>query len=456
MNVHMIISCRFLVSFESSVDGFTFQGADVQIGTHAERAQGMRISNCVFDMRNGGTDNTIGPDFGILLVPIWDARETEQLYNPLSYKIFNNTFIQGFRKDEGGAEELAKSWSVGICNVGDPASSFTLSDPLPLHGPSELSIQNNLFRCLPNKKRTSLLGIDSGDTSIAPGGGSRSGPTNAFGIGTVGGTNPKYESAIFGPPATPPTPRVNINQGGSGVDPGFIGEMISQLQASTLINKPLLDWRLLPDSALVDQGSGPLYSGSNGIFTATNGLSYNDNPTSPISSFDFDGDGHGSPRWVGSHPDIGFDETDLFVVAGCYGNGSKSHETPFETQVLPGNPDRTLIFPGPGTAHLWFTLVQYDPGLIPAWTISPGTTPGDPGAAGINYLDPITAKSVALPSPTTTVWTNPVDNNTHTWAQTILNWPDVGTVESHFNQQVLFRPTGSSSVFVSNLQFEIY
>lgn len=446
-------------SVEEMFDGFTLQGGDVQVRVWGEGHLFGRISNCIFDLRQeNSVDIFHSPSFGILMVAVWFGDLIPTGYGELDFNVFNNTFIQGWRRGDGVLETAIPS-NVAICDVNDPIPISILgksSDPdLTVRGVSDPSIQNCVIRSLPGFPRTALLGIDSADTTTAFG--TAPGPTDAFDSTLVGGTNGTFASAIVG---SPPVPKVDLFPGGpSFEDPAWVGEMIGDTQSLNV-----RDWRLLPDSILVDQGTSPLPFGSCELLVASNLTFYLAEPfsallpASPFSSFDWDGEGHANPRRNGE-VDIGYDETDLFVVAGCYGNDSNSHNNPWDVTIPQGIPTRTMIFPSAGSAQVFATLFPYLPGFFPAWTIPPGTI--DPGisfgALGTGWLDlGLLLNSAFTVSPATFVWLNPIDAATHVFGQDQIIYDEGTQAPVYLNEQGVFAPAGGGPLRTTNVQSEYF
>lgn len=454
---------------DTSIEGFTFQGGDVQIYTVADGNMAPRASNCVFDMRNSGSQGLLGPDFGVLLVSPWNAQL--QGYSDLSARIFNNTFIQGWRLADGSAE-VSKPDSVAICNVNNPMDiSGDLDPDQTLRGIGEPSIQNNIIRQLWDNPRTSMLGVDLADVTVLNG--TRTGPTNAFATGSATSENSAYVSQIiaeFPLQPLPPAPRIAIGNSGTSDDPGFVGEMIGGKQSTLQLADPnIRDWRLLPDSPLVDLGSSPNFANPcAGRLTATNNTSYVENPASPAISFDWDGEGYGNPR-IGSAPstlgtgapevDIGCDEADLLVVAG-YANDTKGYATNSWAggDLEDGNQEKIYIFPFAGQARpLRTKLAIPQPAppclLVPAWTIPPGTeAPPVQVPIGTLYLDRDILTAGLLVNPTPQSWTNTESGLVHDFAWTIATEPDL---DEYYNLQVSYKPDGATARILTNLQSEI-
>lgn len=448
----------FLVD-DTSLEGFTLQGGDVQVYMRNEADSAARISNCVFDLRAGGSQGLYGPSFGILTVAQYHPFLPGEGYADVRWNILNNTFIQGWLRFDGSTE-VALEDNVAICNVNHPLDPAVWGPPpntdpnRTLRGMAEHSIQNNLFRQLPSHPRTAMLGVDLDDVTVVTG--TNPGVTNAFAPGAAASENQAYVSLIYSPlPAVafPPIAKVTIGDGVN--DPGFVGEMIGSHLAAHLDDPDIRDWRLLPDSSLVNQGSSPSFNTNpcGGRLTAANGTGYIENPGSPVISFDWDGDGYGNPRTVGGETDIGFDETDLLVVAGSYGNDTKGHWTNgWGIQLPDGNDTKIYVFPSEGGARLLFT----DPGLVglPAWTVPPGTvSPPVQVNIGTLYLDRDILKVGVLQNPTTDTWQNPLGVNLfHTFARSIAT--DANDLDEYYNVQISFKPTGGDRV-LTNLASEI-
>jgi hypothetical protein len=443
-------------------DGFTIQGADIQVYAETEISALGRVSNCVFDMRNGGDEELAGPSFGFLTVSIWFGDNGIQ-YPPNSFHILNNTFVQGWKWGPGTESvDLALPQNVAICdvNVPDPPTG-TFVDPNPLQrGVGNHSIQNNVIRCLPSPvfRRTSFLGVDTGDTSVVGGAN-----TNAFGLGLAGGLDltGTFSSAI-GPAGlgTPPAPRVNtlVN------DPAFVGEMIASRHSVRS-----RDFRLLPSSPLRDVGVAPTpQPGCASTLTAAN-LTAHTEYAGPLSgetwrpaTFDFDGEVHGNRRVIGSTVDIGMDEIDVFVVAECYGNDTKSHNLPWDPTITPaiptGVPQRSMIFPTSGTALIGLFAFTFTPGF--AWDSGPDPLTHPPGTVALptvfvpgwpaTYMFPSLIQTVTV-NPAT--WTNWIDGSLESFGEQRITVVEGGAY--YFNEQAYFAPTSGAPV-MSNLQFEYH
>jgi len=354
---------------EAMIDGFTFQGGDVQVYDVREAPLGGRVSNCVFDMLHMSDADVPGPDFGVLMVSEYD-------WNAGGYKenlmhILNNTFIQGWMSPTG--EITAKPEAVGICDVNYPFSEYAPwgNDPNPeLRGVGSPNVQNNLFRYA-ETARTPMIGLDLTDVTVSVG--SATGPSNAFDPslpGTVPGERDitgLFCSRVIGGPL--PAPAVNPIPGAGGTDPAFVGELLSSAYGQGM--SVSRDWRILPDSILVDAGIGP---DSYGTLTAGNGRTYDEPSLAPESSFDFDGEVYGNVRIAGDAPDIGFDETSRMIHIGGYGNDTRTYGLgcPIGCGTTPGQMVRGMIFPNPGT----YTLVRTRTRMGPTGYTGPFINPG--------------------------------------------------------------------------------
>lgn len=483
----------------SMFDGFTIQGADIQVYAETEGGpRGGRVSNCVFDMRHEGEEMLAGPFFGVSIAAIYFG-ESGIDYFDMPFYLFNNTFIQGQRYGETDADvDLSREDSVAICNLNDPAPpcAFPIcyEDPdLTIRGVSDLHIQNNLIRCLDLFPRTAMLGIGSDDSQVIVS--SRPGvyDSNAFDAAQVGGTS--VPTGLFtsnlpidpgsGAPLTP-VPAVDL----TGPDPGFVGEFLSATSTPAV---RIRDQRLLPTSVLLDMGASPAWTPGDceADFTAGNGLNHVDvTRSSPLSSFDFDGDVHGNPRIVGEDVDIGMDEIDIVCQAGSFGNDTKSHHLSYDPTLtvdsvgiplIPtGRPERDYIFAVPTTFWHLSQMYGFNPAVPALWTvtgvwthmpgslafetteIAPGTPIGLPGVEiwidffGIFTGLPIQAAPLVGSFATTTVpFTNLESLQVHD--PEVFRWTADETVTpvppTHFTQELLLIDPVLGFV-TSNLQAE--
>jgi hypothetical protein len=460
--------------FEASVENFTIQGCKVQAYGYNEGDLSFRVSNCLFDMRDNGIDFIAGPDFGVLMVDGVQTIGGQPTYHKVTPKIFNNTFIQATQLGDGFTIEAAVPQNVAICNSNDPAPLGFIEDPTPfLFGPDKPSIQNNLIRDLPGFKRTAMLGIDRTDTTVSVG--TFIGSTNAFDKNEalnvdLTGT---YQAQIIG---LVPTPRVNT----ASRDPGFVGELIGKLKfAAGLPFWQLHDFRLIPDSVLADRGSSPRYTTTcNGTFTAGNGTTYIDHPITAWKhgAFDYDGEGHGNFRTVATgtavvETDIGFDEIDNLIVAGSYGNESKSHNIPWDFTINFGDSNRSYIAPvaagAPpvfmslfGTSSVYPPAAAFDfyPGLAPlgaSFIPAPGMAPSFFWLAGPIALFgnfPMTPTAVADVL-------NPLSFHNFLLFQSSIT--EIGP-PTYFNEQVIYVDAAGNPILnfplnrLSNAQSELF
>lgn len=461
--------------FSEFIDGFTFQGGDVQVYFDAEGDLLGRVSNCVFDMLDHQSTavGIPGPDFGILMVSVYCPSVP---YFDNNVTILNNTFIQGW-SPQVGEEITSDPDAVAICDVNDPLCELSEErrDPDPsLRGVGAPNIQNNLIRYC-DTPHTPFLGIDLGDTSAFVGGVAT--PSNAFDPtlpGIIPGALNRTGTFCSSPLAALPVPAVNPIPATGGSDPAFVGEMLSSAYGNpTTLSR---DWRILPDSILVDAGVAPI----NGTITAVNGTVYTEPGLIPEQSFDFDGEVYGNSRIVGDAPDIGFDEFELMINAGGYGNDTRTYGSPcpLDCPGTPGIRGRALIFPSSGTYSLFHTWTimsnQGYPGpLSPMgywWAFSsqfgtavpPAFTPGL-GFVWIQIPPLVTPLPFIIPgapianAPVTSIqqYSPPCDPfSSHSFgiageSASLLNF-DLSSC-FYLNEQVVFSPTPSTAV-LSNLQ----
>ena len=449
------------------IEGFTFQGGQVQIYTYPENAQAVRISNCVFDLREGGDELLPGPEFGILLTPVWiKTGEDTGFYPELEYHVLNNTFIAGYQIT-ATTRDLSTQSCVALANSNDPAvwAGPHNHDPnQTIRGVSDLNVQNNLFRILPTQLAMATIGIDSTDITAAvgvpPPGVSLPTPTNAFDPADAGVLSADFahkwasgldSGKLLGAPvlaidtSTPPT-----------IDPGFVGEMIGQTQ-SGLALPHVRDWRLLQTSRMKDIGTQPVVpTPTTAMLGATDGITYVESTLAGDRAFDWDGEGFGNPRIVDGAIDVGYDEIDQLTIAGSYGNDTKSHGYPYEQHgVTPGNIQRTYIKRPFSTVALYTSFRPYVGGR--AYDIPPGSTTTGSGPGGIVpwYL--------AIPynptGPTTWVnvgWLNPIDGFSHAVNLSIVtlnDYPPPTPAPVYLNTQAVVN--NASGQTTSNLQAEI-
>ncbi|MCC7014454.1 MAG: hypothetical protein IT454_17975, partial [Planctomycetes bacterium] len=277
------------------LDGFSFQGGDVQVLLMSHALQpalwsSSRISNCVFDMRHGWAVSgsaappqaqLAGPYFGIMM----QRRSIAQTSGVVGYLdgstlIAHNSFI--FAEWGDSATNQGWAWesrleAVGIIDVTNPVFSTGQYDPYTLpRGVGNPCIVGNLFRTRPEflsnpppsplpPKPFAMLGISLDDTLVWNG--QSFVQTNAFDPARVGSTNGNGSSGsgfnarptasmrvetgaansfndlwncstytqTQQPPncsaTAAPTPAVAIWDGSSGFDPAFVGEYLATVQS---------------------------------------------------------------------------------------------------------------------------------------------------------------------------------------------------------------------------------
>ncbi|MCC6408208.1 MAG: hypothetical protein IT453_13680 [Planctomycetes bacterium] len=366
LDKRVLVDARGWVNAFDFIDGFTFQGGDVQIYAPLEAEGSMTVSNCLFDL---ATDVKDGPaQIGYLLVSTWlslyDGTPGTECagYYPLKRPhILNNTFLFGYTNYSTTGQRLdttALTDAVGVVDVNDPRcydTSGTDHDCDPtLRGVNDPNVQNNLFRILPSQgSQVVMLGLDDGDTSAMTTGGA-SVSTNAFPLTGVGGQSPSpmlFSGIAAG--AGVPTPKVDLTpvSGSIANDPAFVGEFLAMKQPATLGSHR--DFRLMPGSSMIDQGQEPLNVGGN-VFElqAKNGTVYRrlagpQGIDTDYDSYDWDMEYHGNVRIAGAHVDIGFDEFHSLIACGTYSNDDASHN------VTHG--PLTAVKHGP-SADRWFVI----------------------------------------------------------------------------------------------------
>lgn len=390
--------------FDEVVQGFTTRGGDVQLYFETEFGASAVVSNCLFDMLDETPDDSdslfpflSGPTFGVLLVS--DYLGEGLPYLPPVLKFLNNTTIMGWQPDPSDSlASLVTSQieAVGFCDVNDPltlyGSAFT-PDPNPtLRGVGDPMVVNSIFRTLPPQSPLSpfwfglaMLGVDSTDTTIIVG--SRMGESCAFDqllVGTATGLGTFTSAIVAG--TILPFPWIDVNPnnppGASGLarDPGFVGEYINRTYTSVK-DGFVRDWRLLPDSVYIDQGSTPL----GGMLQTANLTAYV-RPQSFVDTYDYDGEHHGNLR-IASPPtapaatgdvDLGFDEASNFIAARSYANDSVSHDQ-FSVRVqypggtAAGQAFREFILPSGGAGE-FFALFNTLAPFLPCPPLLPFTT----------------------------------------------------------------------------------
>ncbi len=422
---------------ESMIDGFTFQGGFVQayFPVLGSQVRG-RVSNCLFDMRDGGIDGLTGPSFGVLMVSLFDGSGGVP-YHSGEIFVLNNTFLHGWNKVP--SPEVSVPEAVAICNMTDGL------DGSPSIGLNTPSIQNNLIRHHPDHPRVAFLGVDRPSTSTA--GNQR---TNAFDPTQPYESNGTYASLIAGGSSNQPITAVNLDIQANR--PGFIGEFLSHSALHFFLpNRHLRDFRILPQSSVIDQGQAP----QNDILVAGNGTTYYE-MESFVSSFDWDGEGHGNPRVEGNAPDIGFDELGAFIVCASYGNDSRSHDTPYHPTVQQGNTWKVFFLPDLGTYSIRATMLPWFP--AGSYLRPPGSIEGLPTTLGTEYLNP--AQTLVAGSGAINVfrpYTDPIGTSYQLATTTEVPLSEPPTPQ-HVCQQWIFEPffpLGSAPI-LTNLQREIF
>ncbi|MBI4884927.1 MAG: hypothetical protein HY826_12825 [Actinobacteria bacterium] len=216
------------VDVPEMLDGFTFQGGDVQVLFQSDQKfnvassfvelQG-RVSNCVFDMRHNWRDRLAdsviaGPFFGVLMAKHWfDMTDGFSGYVDQPIVIHNNTFImaQWGKPLEGGNRQWvndSRRDAVGIIDCTYPGCDkwpvAKRDVDLYVRGVGNPMIFNNLFRTRPvpaggswATKPMAMLGIDAGDTGVRVNGTGPFRQTNVFAPGRVGANNAASGSATF-------------------------------------------------------------------------------------------------------------------------------------------------------------------------------------------------------------------------------------------------------------------
>ena len=373
------------------LDGFSFEGGDVQVLVSSSfaspEALSGKITNCVFDLchdwkvRPDSALSVSGPSFGVMLTKNLRQGTSVLGYLEQNFLIANNTFAFA-RFVEGGQSALAGSKfnAVGIIDVTNPCFGVFCNTHPELLGLGSPIIANNLFRTPPSMGQVrAMLGID--DTDVQTNDGTSFLASNAFAFTTAasaksnhnGTSSPgfysrpvvptktldpgpgdfllNYAGGSAGPSAPTPVPAIPIWDGSAAsgqIDPGFVGEYLSSFITATGTIPWVLDWRLMPYSALKDRGIFTRVSTTDlrPVFSASNGAIIIDPPCQELASFQWDGEGYGNPRIVGGLIDIGFDEIDSLIACGSWGNHSNSHNLPstvLQPSAVQGRPDRIFI-----------------------------------------------------------------------------------------------------------------
>ncbi len=385
--VHLSWACE--PETAEMLDGFTFQGGDVQVD-FSEIDDPLptrgRISNCVFDMRHGysvtvsldGVPSTFtvnGPSFGLMMVKRWfDAGIGITGYLDQLVHVVNNTFLMAEFEHPTGWVNRARQGAVGVIDVTDPKCGPGGDDNELLRGLGHPALQNNVFRTRTDNatqgtNSMALVGIALDDVRVQDPNTSLFVDTNGYPLRRVGSSSSgSTQLASFGSlpvravitgtvdfgdlldlgcstsdpvwicqpgtlsgceaDALPSSPAVILwdgdpNPAAQEFDPAFIGEY---LRTVIPVKTTYRDWRLIPGSALRDQG---LWFTNNLFRSTAGGNTYNfihsESPCAFLAFADWDGEHYGNPRIVDGRPDLGFDEIQLGVMCGNFANHSHSH-----------------------------------------------------------------------------------------------------------------------------------
>jgi hypothetical protein len=420
--------------YSESIDGFTFQGGDVQVlfqtyyqnTTFAEPLSG-KLTNCIFDMRHdwtayvqgsGGavTEQVHGPYFGVMMSKAYMGQQNNGYFDQ-TVLVANNTFVLA-EWNFGGTWTNSRDSAVGIIDVTDVGCAnapFSCQnaigvDPNPsLRGVGNPGIMNNIFRTWPNDQQPgigmAMLGIDAQDTLLIIGSGSGQ-DTNAFAPGRVGTSNQPFSSVprfsytvgtvmsggfLIGTLVNDnaadtalvplPAPKVTLWTGTSPVpageiEPGFVGEFGKVIFGQ--VNTTSRDWRLMPSSPLQDAG---LFDKATGVNAFANGTSFSEPSDSELRSFDWDGEGYGNSRVAGPAIDIGADEVHLMVMTWAYAPDSRSFSSTgfLNPSAVSAGDRRVMILPSPIglnaqslTVHGAYSIPTL-PVPLPGWVQPPAT-----------------------------------------------------------------------------------
>lgn len=529
------------------IDGFTFQGGDVQVYVCPGYQNGFnvlgggplaaRITNCVFDMRHQwaaseqvdgtppfATYSVDGPWFGVLMAKPHYSLGPGQPdgYFEEEVLIASNTFILAEWRLGTGWIHTARSDAVAIMDVVDPAPNNGIADlNTQLRGLGNPIIINNLIRTWPGVQPASsghmaMLGIERTDTRIID---LNNAPrdTNAFVPSRVGTTNGTFRSApvqrvqtavvtlslggtvytvgpLFNCTSTPagapctvtaaPVTAVVLWDGSTSSspaphDPAFVGEYLTTL--TNVVPPTYRDWRLLPESPLIDAGWYlPGMTFENGSTRFLPGTA-----CPQIESFDWDAEGYGNPRIVSGAIDIGCDEVHMLIMGGSYANDSTAHnenmmpKAHLHPSAVDGVATRQLItlqlFAGqamqingtmnspasqPPRLPMW---IQPPVTLVPS-TVDAGAVPGY-HVRYISQSNPAPAPTPwAFPSMGLTTWNlgnfmgmpNPTPQ-THNFVRVSLpdnECPQTACSHSYFNTQALVDFGSPGARYLSNLQVE--
>lgn len=370
------------------LDGFTFQGGDVQVafeyGQNDHYPQSGRVSNCVFDMRQ--FPGFEGPEVGLLMSSAFQLVQGSFCgYFNQRVHVVNNTFILA-EYTASGWQNLSKFGAVAILNCTDHRRFLNFPDGkdtnTSLRGLGSPGIQNNVIRTAPQNDPVdvgpmAMVGIDASDCLVREAGSQAAFlRTNAFAPQRAGSqSGPIGAPYLVSVPVAPTLDHV-VDIGPTQTE-GWFEEVYYNAENPTLCPKdcPSLQdptisyccataiappspgvklWNGAPSPApdehdpgfvgeflttqqptpvLDDYADWRVLPGSPVIDMGrlwtinefANGQVYRDHPHEKLSYFRWDGEGWGNVRVHGSEIDIGFDEFHLGVMAGSYANGSNSH-----------------------------------------------------------------------------------------------------------------------------------
>jgi len=422
------------------LDGFTFQGGDVQVAfdtpQSVTRPQTGRVSNCIFDLRHmpSASPPIEGPTVGLLLSMNFDNRPPSWCgYFDQRVHVAHNTFVLAEYRGSQWTND-ARPGAVGLINVSG------LSDPNGANrGLANVGLQNNLFRTRPanlpaNTGTMAMLGIDAGDALVREEGSAAAFvATNAFATPRAGTTSglfrstpmapvfitlidvvqgwfstpqlePLYYDVFYDLSAVPcssgptctstsaalPTPAVALWNGAPNAlgerDPGFVGEFLTH-QPGTPVLGDYADWRLLPGSPLQNEGF------ASAVSTFQSGAEFEEPECEPLQVLEWDHEQFGNLRVVDGAPDIGFDEVQLGVMAGSYANHSYSHNRKGVLNPMVDDEQATrflflrLTAPGTGLALTNRTLTLRSNEIVAgtsfrAWTEPPGSLSSPTSVSG--------------------------------------------------------------------------
>lgn len=419
------------------LEAVTLQGGDVQVlfGFDPEEPMFLHgtVANCLFDMRSGlPTENGQqlgGPSMGLMVQTSWiddlhlppDATGiTGEGYISQEVHVVGNTFLMAERLYNGTQNSWlqAAPGAAAVLDTGYPICGGGDTDNQK--GVNRLGLQNNLFRthtggAAKDDDRMAMVGVSSDDAMLDLG--ALSVDTNSYCIDRSGDATEApqdfehtFESPAValspsgsvtlgtgevvtlwnGSPPTPPasvaptTPAVALWDGNGGLgtqyDPLFVGEYLRTISPALPSYR---DFRLLPGSPMQNMGR---WTGTS-IFD--NGDVFDENECETLRVSTWDHEAYGNPRIVDSHPDIGFDEVHLGVMAGSYANHSYSHNRSgsLNSQVVDEQDTRFLFLrenePGTLVPLAGRTLELISNEIVPsgnyrAWTNPPGSSSPGP------------------------------------------------------------------------------